>query len=108
MAGSTTASHPGSRWSARSARSAGSSARSGDLIAVHDDHFDGTAPTGRHEDFHGVHLIFAASVPDDAEPVVAEADGTTDAVAWVSVADIESGRLPTLDVVRYALAAAAV
>ena len=55
----------------------------GDLIAVHDDHFDGTAPTGRHEDFHGVHLIFAAAVPDDAEPAVAEVDGTTDAVAWV-------------------------
>ena len=78
----------------------------GDLIAVHDDHFDGTAPTGRHEDFHGVHLIFAAALPDDAEPAVAEVDGTTDAVAWVSVADIESGRLPTLDVVRHALAAA--
>jgi 8-oxo-dGTP diphosphatase len=78
----------------------------GELIAVHDDHFDGTAPTGRHEDFHGVHLIFAASVPDDVEPVVAEVDGTTDAVAWVSAADVESGSLPTLDVVRYALAAA--
>ncbi|HEX7428225.1 MAG TPA: NUDIX domain-containing protein, partial [Mycobacterium sp.] len=78
----------------------------GDLIAVHDDHFDGTAPTGRHEDFHGVHLIFAAALPDDAEPAVAEVDGTTDAVAWVSVADIQSGRLPTLDVVRHALAAA--
>jgi len=78
----------------------------GDLIAVHDDHFDGTAPTGRHEDFHGVHLIFAAALSDDAEPAVAEVDGTTDAVAWASVGDIESGKLPTLDVVRHALAAA--
>jgi ADP-ribose pyrophosphatase YjhB (NUDIX family) len=78
----------------------------GDLIAVHDDHFDGTAPTGRHEDFHGVHLVFAATVPDDAVPAVAEADGTTDAVAWVDVADVGAGRLPTLDVVRHALAAA--
>ena len=77
----------------------------GDLIAVHDDHFDGTAPTGRYEDFHGVHLIFDAALPDDAEPAVAETDGTTDAVAWVSVTDIETGRLRTLDVVRHALAA---
>ena len=29
-----------------------------------------------------------------------EVDGTTDAVAWVPVADIESGALPVLDVVR--------
>ena len=38
-----------------------------------------------------MHLIFAAALPDDAEPAVAEVDGTTDAVAWVSVADVESG-----------------
>jgi 8-oxo-dGTP diphosphatase len=77
----------------------------GELVAVHDDHFDGTAPTGRHEDFHGVHLVFSATVADDAEPAVAEVDGTTDAVAWVSVEDVASGRLPVLDVVRQALAA---
>jgi ADP-ribose pyrophosphatase YjhB (NUDIX family) len=78
----------------------------GELLEVHDHHFDGTAPTGRHEDFHGVHLVFSATVPEDAEPTVTEAGGTTDAVAWVPVADIEAGRLPVLDVVRHALAAA--
>lgn len=78
----------------------------GDLIDVHDLHFTGTAPTGRQEDFHGVHLVFAATVAGDAEPRVLEADGTTDAVAWVSVADIEAGVVPVLDVVRHALAAA--
>ncbi|MGI8645671.1 MAG: NUDIX hydrolase [Nocardioides sp.] len=76
----------------------------GDLVDVHDVHFTGVAPSGRVEDFHGVHLIFAAEVPPDAEPRVAEVDGTTDAVAWVPVADIESGALPVLDVVRHALA----
>jgi ADP-ribose pyrophosphatase YjhB (NUDIX family) len=77
----------------------------GDLLDVHDLHFSGTAPDGRHEDFHGVHLVFAAEVTDDAEPRVAETDGTTDAVAWVPLADVESGALPVLDVVTHALRA---
>ena len=75
----------------------------GDLIGVHDVHFTGTAPTGRQEDFHGVHLLFAATVPDGAEPRVREVDGTTDAVAWVPLTDIESGRIDVLDVVRAGL-----
>ena len=37
----------------------------GDLLDVHDVHFTGVAPSGRLEDFHGVHLIFAASVVDE-------------------------------------------
>ena len=78
----------------------------GELVAVHDEHFSGTAPNGRFEDFHAVGLVFAATVPDDAEPVLAEAHGTTDAVAWVPVAEIESGARPVLDVVVEALRAA--
>jgi ADP-ribose pyrophosphatase YjhB (NUDIX family) len=77
----------------------------GDLLDVHDTHFEGTAPSGRFEDFHGVHLVFRGTVPDGTEPQVVETDGTTDAVAWVPVADIETGRIRTLDVVRAALAA---
>lgn len=75
----------------------------GALRDVHDARFSGTAPSGRHEDFHGVHLIFDATVPDDAEPHVVEVDGTTDAVSWVPVADIEAGRIDVLDVVRHGL-----
>ena len=75
----------------------------GDLLDVHDLHFSGTAPSGRLEDYHGVHLLFAATVPDHAEPRVTEVDGTTDAVAWVPVREIESGTVPVLDVVRHAL-----
>lgn len=75
----------------------------GDLVDVHDTHFSGTAPSGRVEDYHGVHLIFAATVAGDAEPRVVEVDGTTDAVAWVPVAGIESGAVEVLDVVRHAL-----
>ena len=77
----------------------------GELLAVHDDHFDGTSPTGRHEDFHGVHLVFSATIDDGAEPVVTEQGGTTDAVAWVAVGDVLNGRLPVLEVAREALEA---
>jgi 8-oxo-dGTP diphosphatase len=76
-----------------------------DLLDVHDLHFGGLAPSGRFEDFHGVHLLFRATVAPDAQPRVAEVDGTTDAVEWVAVADIDTGRRPVLDVVRVALAA---
>jgi 8-oxo-dGTP diphosphatase len=79
--------------------------RVGDLLDVHDLHFGGTAPSGRFEDFHGIHLVFRAEVTGDGPPRVAEVDGTTDAVAWVPVADIETGRVEVLDVVRTALAA---
>jgi 8-oxo-dGTP diphosphatase len=73
------------------------------LVAVHDTHFSGTAPSGRLEDYHGVHLVFAADVVGDAEPRVVELDGTTDAVAWVPVDEIVAGRVEVLDVVRQAL-----
>lgn len=75
----------------------------GALLDVHDLHFSGTAPSGRHEDFHGIHLIFSATVPHDAAPLVVEVDGTTDAVAWIPVDDIGSGAIDVLDVVRHAL-----
>ena len=75
----------------------------GELLDVHDTHFSGTAPSGRVEDFHGVHLIFAATVGPDAEPRVVEVGGTTDEVAWVQAADIRSADVPVLDLVRHAL-----
>ena len=63
----------------------------GELLGVHDTHFSGTAPSGRFEDYHGVHLLFAASVADGDEPRVVEVGGTTDDVAWVEEGDIASG-----------------
>jgi ADP-ribose pyrophosphatase YjhB (NUDIX family) len=75
----------------------------GDVLDVHDLHFGGVAPSGRFEDFHGVHLLFRATVPPGAEPRVAEVDGTTDAVEWVPLADLGGDRRPVLDVVRAAL-----
>ena len=62
----------------------------GDLLGVHDEHFTGTAPHGREEDFHGVHLVFEATV-GDGEPHVRDGSGTTDAVRWFDLADLGSG-----------------
>ncbi|MBD3944443.1 NUDIX domain-containing protein [Nocardioides ganghwensis] len=76
--------------------------RVGELVGVHDTHFAGTAPSGRIEDYHGVHLVFRATVAD-GEPRVLEQDGTTDAVAWVLAADIGSGEVDVLELVRWVL-----
>ena len=74
---------------------------------MHDEHFTGTAPNGREEDFHGIALVFAATV-GDGEPVVgaaatAEGPSTTDAAAWVPLADVRSGRVPVSGVVTASL-----
>jgi len=75
----------------------------GALLGVHDVHFTGTAPNGRHEDFHAVDLIFAATVPPGVEPRVTETGGTTDDVAWVSLAEVADGTVLVTDVVRHAV-----
>lgn len=77
----------------------------GEVLEVDDIAVNGVAPNGRFEDFHGVHLVFSATVPDGAEPSVTELSGTTDAAAWVPLAAIEDGEVKVLDVVRTALAA---
>jgi 8-oxo-dGTP diphosphatase len=74
----------------------------GELLGVHDEHFTGVAPHGREEDFHGVHLVFAATVPGSA-PAVLEVAGTTDAVAWVPLAELGSADRPVAEVVTAAL-----
>jgi 8-oxo-dGTP diphosphatase len=78
----------------------------GELLAVHDEAFSGTAPSGRFEDYHAVLLVFAATVDPTAEPRVVEVDGTTAAAAWVPVADVRARKLPVLDAVLHALDAA--
>ena len=85
------------------AEECGVECRLGSLLGVHDIHFTGTGPDGHTEDYHGIHIVFEAAVARDAEPHVAELGGTTDAVAWISVADIESQRVQVLEVVHFAL-----
>lgn len=73
-----------------------------DLLDVHDSHFTGRAPDGVIEDYHGIHLVFAAEIAaGTGEPTVVETDGTTDAVAWIPVADVQAGRIEVLDLVRF-------
>lgn len=75
----------------------------GDLVVVDSETVRGTAPHGRDEEFHSVRLVYRATlVGPDPAPVV-EQGGTTDAVEWVPVADVLSGAVPTLGVVRKAL-----
>jgi 8-oxo-dGTP diphosphatase len=80
----------------------GLAATPGALLGVHDEHFTGTAPSGREEDFHGIHLVFAATV-SAGEPAVVDASGTTDAVRWVPETDVESGAIEVSPVVTAAL-----
>lgn len=84
---------------------AGLRAEAGELLTVLDHHFTGTAPNGRQEDFHAIGIIYRATV-EAGEPRVLEEGGTTEAVAWVPLAEIEAGRLPVYKSVRDAIAAA--
>ncbi len=72
---------------------------------VADEAVRGAGPSGRDEQVHSVQIVYAATVPVDGEPVLGEQDGTADAVAWVAVADIESGAVPVHPLVRQALTA---
>ena len=73
-----------------------------DLLTVLDHHFTGTAPNGRAVDFHAIGIIYRAEV-GPGEPRVVEEGGTTDAVAWVPLADIAAGRLKVYGSVRAAI-----
>lgn len=77
----------------------------GTVLEVADSHFEGTAPSGRHEDFHTVQIIFEAAAEGDEPPRVTEVDGTTDEAAWIDLAKIESGELAVRPNVRAALLA---
>lgn len=78
----------------------------GGVLAVDDVRVRGTAPSGRDEDFHSIGLVYAATVAPGAQPRVVEVGGTTEAVAWVDLADVESGAVTVVETVRVALAAA--
>ena len=84
----------------------GLAATIGPLLGVHDEHFTGTAPHGREEDFHGVQLVFAAAVAP-GDPRVTETEGTTDAVAWVGLEDLRAGDVAVSGLVTAALAMSA-
>jgi len=76
----------------------------GEVLEVGSTRFEGTAPSGRREDFHSLQIVFDAVVTG-GEPAVVEVNGTTDAAAWVRVAELGVDPYRTRDVVRSALAA---
>jgi len=77
----------------------------GAVLLVDNVELRGTAPSGRDEELHSVGIVYDATVPEGAEPRVVEEDGTTDAVAWVPIADVVSGAVPAYDTVLKALSA---
>jgi 8-oxo-dGTP pyrophosphatase MutT (NUDIX family) len=71
---------------------AGLRLRSAGLAAAVSHRFLGTSPAGIAEDYHGVQVLFTGEVDTDSgralpEPRVVESEGTTDAVAWIPLAD---------------------
>jgi 8-oxo-dGTP pyrophosphatase MutT (NUDIX family) len=82
----------------------GLSAEPGPILDVHATHFTGPRSDGLVEDYHGIHLIFAADLAADSPevaPHVVEQDGTTDSAAWVRVS--EAPDLDLLTAARHAL-----
>ncbi|MBA2773637.1 MAG: NUDIX domain-containing protein [Nocardioidaceae bacterium] len=75
----------------------------GPVIGVFSRRFTGLSPRGVLEDFHGVHLIYAATVISTQQPRVVEIDGTTDMVAWLPVETVQRLDFAAAEVARFAL-----
>jgi 8-oxo-dGTP diphosphatase len=74
----------------------------GPLLDIGSRHFIGRAPSGRLEDFHGLRLVYAGTVPVDLTPQVIEVGGSTDAAAWIPIGEL--GRINTVPAVRESFA----
>ncbi len=64
----------------------GLTAEPGRVLDVHATHFTGARADGLVEDYHGIHLIFAADLDESsrgATPHVVEVGGSTDHAEWV-------------------------
>jgi len=61
---------------------------------------------GRVVDAHAVRIVYEGSVaPDAPEPHTVEVGGSTAEAAWVRLADVHAGTVPTVPLVREAVAA---
>jgi len=74
----------------------------GPLLDIGSRRFIGRAPSGRLEDFHGLRLVYAGSVPVDRPPQVIEVGGSTDEAAWIPVGEL--GRINSVPAVRESFA----
>jgi 8-oxo-dGTP pyrophosphatase MutT (NUDIX family) len=76
------------------------------VIDVHSTHFTGARADGLVEDYHGLHLIFGASLEpgsEGVEPHVVEEDSSTELAEWVPLQDALD--LELLGAARHALEA---
>lgn len=79
------------------------------LVDVHDVHTVVQGQGDNVEDYHGVHLLFGATIDRVAPgqplpaPHVVELDGTTDVATWLPLDDVDDGERQLLPVVRYVL-----
>ncbi|HET7736312.1 MAG TPA: NUDIX domain-containing protein [Nocardioidaceae bacterium] len=76
----------------------------GPVLDVHSTHFVGARADGLVEDYHGVHVIFSATVEPESEgvePRVLEEDSSTQQSRWVPV--VEAKQLDLLSAARHAL-----
>jgi len=76
----------------------------GDVLDVHSTHFVGARADGLVEDYHGVHVIFSATIKPESEgvePRVLEENSSTQQSLWVPVS--EARGLDLLSAARHAL-----
>lgn len=62
----------------------------GEVLDVHSSHFTGPNAAGVVEDYHGVHIIFGATLLpgfENVEPRVVEEESSTEQSLWVAVAE---------------------
>ncbi len=72
----------------------------GRLLTADDVVVRGTAPSGRDEELHSVGLVYEASLEQPDAALAVETHGTTDAVQWWPLADVVSGSVNVVDLVR--------
>jgi 8-oxo-dGTP diphosphatase len=76
----------------------------GRVLDVHSSHFVGPRSDGLVEDYHGVHIIFEATIRPESEgvePHVLEEDSSTEESRWMPVQD--AVQLDLLSAARHAL-----
>lgn len=78
----------------------------GELARVFSQHTPRAWRLGTRVDSHALRIVYDATVPADApEPRTTEVDGSTAEAAWLPLRDVLSGAVPTVALVRDALAA---
>ena len=79
-------------------------AEPGRILDVYSTHFVGARPDGLVEDYHGIGIIYEATlleVSEDVEPHVVDVGGSTDLVRWMPLT--EARRLSLTGAARHAL-----